>query len=45
MEIRNLSDAEFKTLIIMILEELSKDFNRIKKKALAGVAQWLNASL
>ena len=30
MEISNLSDEEFKTLIIMILEELSKDFNRIK---------------
>ena len=30
MEIKNILDAEFKTLIIMILEELSKDFNRIK---------------
>ena len=31
MEISNLSDAEFKTLIIRMLKELSKDLNNIKK--------------
>ena len=31
MEISNLSDAEFKTLVIRILKELSEDLNRIKK--------------
>ena len=31
MEISNLSDAEFKTLVIRMLKELSEDFNRIKK--------------
>ena len=31
MEISNLSDAEFKTLIISMLKELSEDFNSIKK--------------
>ena len=31
MEICNLSDAEFKTLIIRMLKELSKDLNNIKK--------------
>ena len=31
MEISNLSDAEFKTLVIRMLKELSKDLNRIKK--------------
>ena len=31
MEISNLSDAEFKTLVIRMLKELSEDFNSIKK--------------
>ena len=31
MEISNLSDAEFKTLVIRLLKELSEDFNSIKK--------------
>ena len=31
MEINNLSDAEFKTLVIRMLKELSKDLNSIKK--------------
>ena len=31
MEISNLSDAEFKILVIKILKELSEDFNSIKK--------------
>ena len=31
MEISNLSDAEFKTLLIRMLKELSKDLNSIKK--------------
>ena len=31
IEISNLSDAEFKTLVIRILKKLSKDQNRIKK--------------
>ena len=30
MEISNVSDAEFKTLVIRMLKELSEDFNRIK---------------
>ena len=30
MEIGNLSDAEFKTLVIRMLKELSRFFNRIK---------------
>ena len=30
-EIRNLSDAEFKTLVIRMLKELSEDLNSIKK--------------
>ena len=30
MEINNLSDAEFKTLVIRILRELSEDLNSIK---------------
>ena len=32
MEISNLSDAEFKTLVIRMLKELSEDLNSIKKK-------------
>ena len=32
MEIGNLSDAEFKTLVIRMLEELREDLNSIKKK-------------
>ena len=31
MEIRNLSDAEFKTLVIRMIKELSEDLNSIKK--------------
>ena len=31
MEISNLSDAEFKTLVIRMLKDLSEDFNSIKK--------------
>ena len=31
MVISNLSDAEFKTLVIRMLKELSEDLNRIKK--------------
>ena len=31
MEINNLSDAEFKTLIIRMLKELSEDLSSIKK--------------
>ena len=31
METSNLSDAEFKTLVIRMLKELSEDLNSIKK--------------
>ena len=31
MEVSNLSDAEFKTLLIRMLKELSEDLNNIKK--------------
>ena len=31
MEISNLSDAEFKTLVIRMLKEVNEDFNSIKK--------------
>ena len=31
MEISNLSDAEFKTLVIRMLKELREDLNSIKK--------------
>ena len=31
MEISNLSDADFKTLVIMVLRELSEGLNSIKK--------------
>ena len=31
MEISNLSDMEFKTLVIRILKELGEDLNSIKK--------------
>ena len=31
MEISNLSDAEFKTLVIRMLKELSENHNSIKK--------------
>ena len=31
MQISNLSDAEFKTLVIRMLKELSEDLNSIKK--------------
>ena len=30
MEIRNLSDADFKTLVIRMLKELNEDLNSIK---------------
>ena len=33
MEMGNLSDAEFKTLIIRILKELSEDLNSSKKSS------------
>ena len=32
MEISNLWEAEFKTLVIKMLKELSEDLNSIKKK-------------
>ena len=32
MEVSNLSDAEFKTLVIRMLKELSKDLSGTKKK-------------
>ena len=32
MEIKNLSDAELKTLVIRMLKEPSEDLNSIKKK-------------
>ena len=31
MEVSNLSDAEFKSLVIRMLKELSEDLNNIKK--------------
>ena len=31
IELSNLSDAEFKTLVIRMLKELSEDINNIKK--------------
>ena len=31
MEISNLSDSEFKTMVIRMLKELSEDLNSIKK--------------
>ena len=31
IELSNLSDAEFKTLVIRVLKELGEDFNSIKK--------------
>ena len=31
MEMSNLSDAEFKTLVIRMLKDLSEDFSNIKK--------------
>ena len=31
MEMSNMSDAEFKTLVVRMLKELSEDLNRIKK--------------
>ena len=31
MELSNLSDAEFKTLVIRMLKEISEDLNSIKK--------------
>ena len=33
MEISNLSDAEFKTLVIRMPKELSEDLNSIKKRS------------
>ena len=32
MEISNLSDAEFQTMVIRMLKELSEDLSSIKKK-------------
>ena len=34
MEIRNLSDAEFKILVIRMLKELSEDLSSIKKETI-----------
>ena len=34
MEIRNLSDADFKTLAIRMLKELSEDLNSLKLSSL-----------
>ena len=34
MEISNLLDAEFKTLVIRMLKELNEDLNIIKKKSI-----------
>ena len=31
MEVSNLSDAEFKTLVISMLKELSEDLRRVKR--------------
>ena len=33
MEISNVSDAEFKTLVIRVLRELSEDLNSIKRSS------------
>ena len=33
MEISNLSDAEFKTLVVRIFNELSEDLNSIKRSS------------
>ena len=33
MEISNLSDAEFKTLVIRMLKELSEDLNSIERSS------------
>ena len=33
MEISNLSDTEFKTLVIRILKELSEDLNSMKRSS------------
>ena len=33
VEMSNLSDAEFKTLVVRMLEKLSEDLNSIKKDA------------
>ena len=43
MEISNLSDTEFKTLVIRMLKEFSEDLNSMKRssQALDGVAQWI----
>ena len=37
MEISNLSNAEFKTLVIRMLSELSENFNSIKKKGMETI--------
>ena len=36
MEISNLSDAGFKTLVVRMLKELSEDLNSIKKASQKG---------
>ena len=45
MEISNLSDTEFKTLVIRMLKELSEDLNSIKrpsqKRWECGVGEWV----
>ena len=42
MERSNLSDAEFKTLVIRMLKELSEDFSSIKKDPVRneGYTNW-----
>ena len=41
MEIGNLSDAEFKTLVISMLKELSEDLSSIKKiQSNEGYTNW-----
>ena len=39
MEISNLSDAEFKTLVIRLLKELSEDLSSINK---SSQKQWIH---
>ena len=36
MEISNLSDAEFKTLVVRMFKELSENFNNLNKNNLQG---------
>ena len=45
MEMSNLSDAEFKTLVIRMLKELSEDLNNIKKTQLENSLVEINKNL